>query len=86
MCELKTMLFWLKFFSILSLLTLICFNLSINNLLSTILTSEFIIILIFFIFIFNCIILNINWIIGFSFIIVILAGLEIALSFLLLNL
>lgn len=51
-----------------------------------ILTSELILILIFFTFIFNSIILNLNWIMGFSFIIIILGGLEIALSFILLNL
>lgn len=52
---------------------------------SLLLTSEFIIILIFYIFIFNSLLLNIQWLIGFSFIIVVLAGLEIALSFLILN-
>lgn len=82
----KTMLFWVKFFSILIILVLVSLNLFLNNLMSIILTSEFIIVLIFFIFLFNSIILNINWIFGFSFIIVILGGLEIALSFLLLNL
>ena len=59
---------------------------TINNLLSTILTTEFIIILIFFIYVFNSIIYNLHWIFGFSFIIIILGGLEAALSFLLLNL
>jgi hypothetical protein len=35
---------------------------------------------------FNALILNLNWIFGFGFLFVILAGLEIALSFLILNL
>ena len=80
------MIFWLKFFSTVLILTLITFNLFLNNLLSIILTSEFIIVLIFFIFLFNAIILNLNWIFGFIFIILILGGLEVSLGFLLLNL
>lgn len=54
--------------------------------LSLLLTVEFILLLVFYIYIFNAIINNLNWIFGFSFIIVIFGGLEIALSFLLLNL
>lgn len=80
------MLFWLKFFSSLLIITLIFLNFNLNNFMSLILTSEFILILIFFVFVFNSILLNLNWILGFSFIIVILGGLEIALSFILLNL
>jgi hypothetical protein len=80
------MLFWLKFFLSLIFLTLLSFNIYSNNLMTTLLTSEFIVMLIFFLFVFNSVLLNINWILGFSFIIIILGGLEIALSFLLLNL
>lgn len=53
---------------------------------SIILTSEFIIILVVFLFLFSGVIFNLNWMFGFSFIILILGGLEIALSFLILNL
>jgi hypothetical protein len=53
---------------------------------SLILTSELILILIFYIYAFNAVLLNLNWIFGFSFIIITLGGLEIALSFILLNL
>lgn len=84
--KIKSLLFWLKFFSSLLIVTLIFLNFNLNNFMSLILTSEFIIILIFFIFVFNSILLNLNWILGFSFIIIILGGLEIALSFILLNL
>lgn len=80
------MLFWLKFLSTLLFLTLVFMSMSVNNLMSIILTSEFIIVLVFFLFMFNALLLNINWIFGFSFIIIILGGLEVALSFLLLNL
>jgi len=80
------MLFWSKFFLIYIMLSLLIFNLFLNNIISTIFTLEFITILIFFIFLFLSLTFNLNWIIGFSFIIIILGGLEIALSFLLLNL
>lgn len=80
------MLFWLKFFLIYIYIVLIIFNLYLNNLMSTLLNIEFITILIFFVYIFSGSIFNLNWIFGFSFIILILGGLEIALSFLLLNL
>jgi hypothetical protein len=80
------MLFWSKLFSIFLLLTIILMATTVNNLLSIILTTEFIIILIFFLYLFNSIIFNLHWIFGFSFIIIILGGLEAALSFLLLNL
>lgn len=53
---------------------------------SLLLISELIIILIFYIYIFNALLLNLNWIFGFSCIIIILGGLEVALSFILLNL
>lgn len=53
---------------------------------SLLLTSELILVLVFYIFVFNALLFNLNWIFGFSFIIIILGGLEIALSFLLLNL
>jgi len=62
------------------------FNLNIKNFMSLILNAEFIIIIIFLIYIFFSLIFNISWLLSFSFIIVILGGLEIALSFLLLNL
>ncbi len=52
---------------------------------SLLITSEFLVILIFYIFIFNSLLLNLQWLMGFSFIIVILAGLEIALGFLIIN-
>lgn len=80
------MLFWIKLFSTILFLTLISLNLLLNSLMSIILTSEFIIILLVFLFLFNGVIFNLNWIFGFSFIILILGGLEIALSFLILNL
>jgi len=80
------LLFWLKFFLLLSFITLVFFNFSLNNFMSLLLTSEFLILLLFYIYIFNALILNINWIFGFSFLFIILAGLEIALSFLILNL
>ena len=65
---------------------LLFLNFNLNNFMGLLLTSELILILIFYIFIFNSLLFNLNWIFGFSFIIVILGGLEIALSFLLLNL
>lgn len=80
------MLFWSKFFIIYLVFSLLMFNLFLNNLMSTILTIEFITILIFFIYLFSGLLFNLNWIFGFSFIIIILGGLEVALSFLLLNL
>jgi len=80
------MLFWLKFFIIYIYITLLLFNVFLTNFMSTILNIEFITILIFFIYIFSGSIFNLNWLFGFSFIILILAGLEIALTFLLLNL
>lgn len=80
------MLFWLKLFSLLLFITIISMITTLTNLMSTILTTEFIIVLIFFIYLFNSIVFNIHWIFGFSFIIIILGGLEAALSFLLLNL
>lgn len=51
---------------------------------SLLLIAEFIVILLFYLFIFNSIIFSINWIFGFSFIILILSGLELALAFLIL--
>ncbi len=81
-----SMIFWLKFYSSILFVLLLTFNLFLKNFLTIILNSEFIIILIFFIFIYSSIVFNLNWIFGFSFIIVILGGLEVALSFLLLNL
>ena len=80
------MLFWIKLFSIILILTLITFNLLLNSLMSIILTSEFVIVLVVFLFLFSGLIFNLNWMFGFSFIILILGGLEIALSFLILNL
>lgn len=80
------MLFWLKFFIIMLLISLISLNFNLNNFMSLLLTVEFILLLIFYIYIFNALLFNLNWIFGFSFIIVIFGGLEIALSFLLLNL
>jgi len=80
------LLFWIKLFLTLIFLTLIIFNLYTNTLISTLLVSELLIILICFVYFFAAIINNIIWVMGFSFIIVILGGLEIALSFLLLNL
>lgn len=82
----KKLLFWLKFFSSLLILTLLFLNFNLNNFMSLLLTSELLLILIFYIFIFNALLFNLHWIFGFSFIIIILGGLEIALSFLLLNL
>ena len=82
----KKMLFWLKFFSCLLILTIVFLNFNLNNFMSLLLASELMLILIFYIFAFSALIFNLNWIFGFSFIIVILGGLEIALSFLLLNL
>jgi len=80
------MLFWIKLFSTILILTLITFNLLLNNLMSIILTSEFVVVLVVFLFLFSGLIFNLNWMFGFSFIILILGGLEIALSFLILNL
>lgn len=80
------MLFWLKFFFSLILLTLLFLNFNLNNFMSLLLTSELILVLLFYIFVFNALLFNLNWIFGFSFIVIILGGLEIALSFLLLNL
>jgi hypothetical protein len=51
---------------------------------SLILLCEFLIILSFYLYVFSAIIFSLNWIFGFSFIIVILGGLELALSFLIL--
>lgn len=68
------------------MLTLLFLNFNLNNFMSLLLTSELILVLVFYIFVFNALLFNLNWIFGFSFIIIILGGLEIALSFLLLNL
>ena len=84
--KIKNMLFWLKFFSSLIIITIIFLNFNLNSFMSFLLLSELMLILIFYIFTFNSLIFNLNWIFGFSFIIIILGGLEIALSFLLLNL
>jgi len=80
------MLFWIKLFSTILIITLISFNLLLNSLMSVILTSEFIVVLIVCLFLFSGVIFNLSWMFGFSFIILILGGLEIALSFLILNL
>lgn len=80
------MLFWLNFFTYLFIIVFLLFNLNINNFMNLILNSEILIIILFLIYVFNALLLNINWILSFSFIIVILGGLEIALGFLLLNL
>lgn len=80
------LLFWIKIFISLFFISLIYFNLNLINFMNLLLISEFIIILLFYIYVFNALIFNLNWILGFSFIIVILGGLEIALSFLILNL
>jgi hypothetical protein len=53
---------------------------------SLLLIAEFVVIIIFYLFIFSGLIFNINWIFGFSFIILILSGLELALAFLILSL
>lgn len=80
------MLFWLNFFTYLFIIVFLLFNLNINNFMNLILNSEILIIILFLIYVFNALLLNINWILSFSFIIIILGGLEIALGFLLLNL
>jgi hypothetical protein len=63
---------------------LIFFNLTLDNFMSLLLISEFIVIIIFYLYIFSSLIFSINWIFGFSFIILILSGLELALAFLIL--
>ena len=80
------MLFWLNFFNILFFFIFLVFNLNVNNFMNLILNSEILIIVLFLIYIFNALILNIHWILSFSFVIIILGGLEVALSFLLINL
>ena len=50
------------------------------------LIAEFIVIILFYLFIFNSLIFCINWIFGFSFVLLILSGLELALAFLILSL
>lgn len=80
------MLFWSKFFIISLLLSLTMFNVFLANLMTTTLTLEFVTILIFFIYLFGALLLNANLLFAFIFVMLILAGLEIALSFLLLNL
>lgn len=80
------MIFWIKIIFLLTILLTLTLNLFLNNLMSIILTSEFIIVLLFILYVFSSLVYNINWLIGFSFVILILGGLEIALSFLLLNL
>ena len=53
---------------------------------SLLLVIELLIIILFFIYIFSGLLFNLNWIFGFSFVIIILGGLEVSLIFLLLNL
>ena len=57
-----------------------------NNFLNLLLNIELLVITIFYIYIFSAVLFNLQWILGFSFIVVILGGLEVALSFILLNL
>lgn len=80
------MLFWVKFIFFSLFLVLVTLNLFTKNLLSLILSSEFVVVLLFLLYTLNGLIYNLNWIFGFSFLIIVLGGLEIALSFLLLNL
>lgn len=80
------MLFWLNFFTYLSIIIFLIFSLNLKHFMSLILNAEMLIITIFLIYLFTSLLFNINWVLSFSFIIIILGGLEIALSFLLLNL
>lgn len=82
----KNLLFWLKIFTIIFILGVFTLNLNSSSYMHLILSAELLLIMLFIIFLFNSLIFNINWILGFSFVILILGGLEIALSFLLLNL
>jgi len=79
------MLFWIKFNFLFIFSLLITLNLFLKNLMSLILVSELIIVLLFFLFLFCGLIFNLNWLFGFSFLIVILGGLELALIFLFLS-
>lgn len=80
------MLFWCKFFVITLLLSLTIFNVFLANLMTTVLALEFVTMLIFFIYLFSAVLVNAGLLFAFIFIMLILGGLEIALSFLLLNL
>ena len=80
------MLFWSKFFLVYLFIYILLFNLYLNSLLSLILVVEFITILTFFLYLFSGLLFNLNWVFGFSFVIIVFGGLEAALSFLLLNL
>lgn len=80
------MLFWLKFFTTCLIISFLTLNLNSFNFLSLIILSEFNVVLIFFIYLFNGIVFNIYWLAGFSFLIIILGGLEMALSFMVLTL
>jgi hypothetical protein len=80
------LLFWLKFFWVLFITSILTIGINSNNFLNLLLNIELLVITIFYIYIFSAVLFNLQWILGFSFIIVILGGLEVALSFILLNL
>lgn len=84
--KIKKLLFWLKFFWILFVTTVLIVGINTNTLLSLLLNIELLVISLFYIFILTAVLFNLQWILGFSFIIIILGGLEVALSFILLNL
>ncbi len=80
------MLFWLKFLLITFITCIFTIGINTNNFLNLILNIELLVITIFYIYIFTAILFNLHWLLGFSFIVIILGGLEVALSFILLNL
>lgn len=80
------MLFWLKFFWVLFVTGILTIGINSNNFLNLLLNIELLVITVFYIYVFSAVLFNLQWILGFSFIIVILGGLEVALSFILLNL
>ena len=80
------MLFWLKFFWVLFITGILTIGINSNNFLNLLLNIELLVVTIFYIYIFSAVLFNLQWILGFSFIVVILGGLEVALSFILLNL
>ncbi len=79
------MLFWLKFFWVLFITGIITIGINSNNFLNLLLNIELLVITVFYIYLFTALLFNLQWMLGFSFIIIILGGLEVALSFILLN-
>lgn len=78
------MLLWESVFVLLIFLALWSFSLSTNNLVSLLLTSEFLIASLFCLLLASSIYFNLNILFGLAYLVLILGGLELALSILIL--